>query len=131
MVPTNRFLEQTFQNWSKRNPELLGTVMLYLDPTADLGPIRAEFERQVAAHPKWDQRRQAVQMTNTTTDSIELRLMVSAADSGSLFDLRCAIREGMMAWLREHQPEAFVRHRSESNTSPLDGESAKSSTSPT
>lgn len=126
VVPTNRFLEQTFQNWTKHNPELLANVMLYLDPTADIAPIRAEFERQVTAHPKWDKRRMAAQVTAATTDSLELRLVMSAQDSGSAFDLRCDIREALLAWIRDNQPLAFVRHRTENNTSALDTPAAAS-----
>ena len=128
VVPTNRFLENTFQNWTKRNSELLGAVLLYLDPTTDIAPIRAEFERRITAHPKWDGRRQAVQVTNTTSDAIEVRLLLSACDGATAFDLRCDIREGMLAWLRDHQPGAFVRHRSENSTAPVSTVGADAST---
>ena len=85
--------------------------MLYLDPATRIGPIRAEFERQIADNPRWDRRVQVVQVTETTRDAIEVRLLMSAKDSPTLFDLRCDIREGMLEWLADHQPEAFARLR--------------------
>ena len=111
IVPTSQFLEGAFQNWTKKTAQLLGSVMLYLDPATRIGPIRAEFERQIADNPRWDRRVQVVQVTETTRDAIEVRLLMSAKDSPTLFDLRCDIREGMLEWLADHQPAAFARLR--------------------
>lgn len=111
VVPTTKFLEETFQNWTKSSSQLLGTVFLYLDPATDIAPIRDEYARQVSAHPLWDERAQVVQVTDTQADAIEVRLLMSAADAGSLFDLRCAMREGMLDWIRRNQPDAIVRRR--------------------
>jgi small-conductance mechanosensitive channel len=111
IVPTSRFLEDTFQNWTKKTAQLLGTVMLYLDPAAKIAPIRAEFERQIKANPRWDGRVQVAQVTETHRDAIELRLLMSAADSGVLFDLRCDIREAMLDWIADNCPDALPRNR--------------------
>jgi small-conductance mechanosensitive channel len=111
IVPTSRFLDDAFQNWTKRTAQLLGSVMLYLDPATKVGPIREEFERQVKANPRWDGRVQVLQVTETTPDAIEVRLLMSAKDSPTLFDLRCDIREGIMEWLADNHPHAIVRRR--------------------
>ncbi len=113
IVPITKFLEEVFQNWTRDSADLLAPVMLHLDALADIAPLRAEFERQVAAHPLWDKRVQVLQVTETATDSIEVRLLMSAKDAPTAFDLRCAIREGMLAWIRENQSEAIVRRRIE------------------
>jgi small-conductance mechanosensitive channel len=111
IVPTSRFLEDIFENWTKKTSQLLGTVILYLDPAAKIAPIREEFERRVKAHPKWDGRVQTAQVTETHRDAIEVRLLMSAADSGLLFDLRCDIREAMLEWIAESRPDAFAKTR--------------------
>lgn len=111
IVPSNTFLENTFQNWTKQSAQLTGTVMLYLDHGADVAPVRAEFERQVQADPRWDKRAQGVQVTDMSNETIEVRLLMTAANSGDLFDLRCAMREGVLAWIRREMPEALVRRR--------------------
>ncbi|MDP4575689.1 mechanosensitive ion channel [Qipengyuania sp. G39] len=111
IVPTTRFLEDAFQNWTKKTAQLLGSVMLYLDPATKIAPIRAEFERQINANALWDGRVQVAQVTETMRDAIEVRLLMSAKDSSALFDLRCDIREGMLDWLAETMPEAFARLR--------------------
>jgi small-conductance mechanosensitive channel len=111
VVPSNRFLEDTFQNWTKSTSQLLGTVMLYLDQATDVGPIREEYTRQITGHHLWDKRVQVVQVTDCSVDAIEVRLLMSAKDASTLFDLRCDIRESMMNWVRREMPEALVRRR--------------------
>lgn len=118
IVPTTRFLEDTFPNWTLESSQITGTVFLHLDPLADVAKIRAEFERQVKSHELWDGRAQGVQVTETTSDSMEVRLLMSAAGSGQAWDLRCAIREGMLAWIRQNMPEAIVRQRVKSAGDP-------------
>ncbi len=113
IVPTAKFLETTFVNWTRDGSELTGTVLLHLDPLAEIAPLRAEFERQVAAHPAWDKRMASLHVTESSAGSIEVRLAMSARDPGALFELRSAIREGMLAWIREHQPLAIARQRTE------------------
>jgi small-conductance mechanosensitive channel len=114
VVPATRFLDDTFQNWTRHGSELLGTVFLHLDPLAEIPPIRAAFEAMVTTHPLWDGRSHALQVTETTTNSIEVRLLMSAANAGNAFDLRCAVREGMLEWIRENQPTAIARQRVDS-----------------
>ena len=111
VVPTVKFLEHTFQNWTKRGSQLLGFVMIYLDPTTDIGPIRAEFERQIASHHLFDGRVQNVQVTDMTPEAMEVRLLLSATDAQNLWDLRVAIRESMIDWLRREMPESLARQR--------------------
>lgn len=113
VVPTSRFLDETFENWSRTNEALTGTVFLHLDPIADVEPIRAEFERFVTAHELYDGRNCMLLMTEAYPESVELRLAMSADTIGDLWVLRCAVREHMLAWLREHQQDALIRHRLE------------------
>jgi hypothetical protein len=63
VVPTIKFLESTFQNWTRDSSELVGSVMLHLDPLAEIAPLRAEFERHLAANPLWDKRHAALRVT--------------------------------------------------------------------
>lgn len=109
VVPTNRFLDQTFENWSRRNEMLTGPVFLNLDPHADVGPIREEFLRFLATQPEWDKRTGSLLVTEAFPDSIQLRLAMSAATIGQLFDLRCAVREHMLDWLRDEMPGVLIR----------------------
>lgn len=113
VAPTSRFLDQSFENWSRASEKLTGPVLLHLDPIAEVGPIREEFERFVKSHELWDGRNLALLMTEAYPESIELRLSMSAETIGDLWNLRCAVREHMLEWLRANRPEALIRHRLE------------------
>jgi len=108
IVPTSRFLETTFENWSRANEVLSGAVLLQLDPATEITPLRAEFERFVAAQPQWDKRTARAVVNETRPGSIELRLAVSAATIADLSELRFAVREHMLDWLRREQPDALL-----------------------
>jgi small-conductance mechanosensitive channel len=56
VVPITYFLEKPFENWTRRSPELLGTVFLYFDYHLPVNELREEFFRYVNAHPAWDGR---------------------------------------------------------------------------
>lgn len=111
VVPTARFLDGSFENWSRISERLTGPVFLHLDPTTEIAPIRAEFERFVAGQSEWDKRSASLDMTDARPDSVELRLSVSAATIGDLWTLRCKLREHMFDWLRQEMPDALIRHR--------------------
>ncbi|UVI39728.1 mechanosensitive ion channel family protein [Qipengyuania spongiae] len=113
VVPTTRFLDQSFENWSRVSEKLTGPVFLHLDPAAEIAPIREEFERFVRNHPLWDGRNLSLLMTEAYPESIELRLAMSSATIGDLWTLRCEVREHMLTWLRADQPGALIRHRLE------------------
>ena len=110
MVPTIRFLDQTFENWSRRNEALTGAVFLFLDPGTPVEPVRAEFLRYLATCPQWDGRKGALLVTEAFPESLQLRLAMSSSTIGELFDMRCAVREHMLAWLHREMPGALIRH---------------------
>lgn len=111
VVPTSKFLDEIFQNWTKTTAQLLGTVYLYVDPATKLDPIRAKFMELVESNTRWDGRVKHMQVTELTRDAIEVRLLMTAKDSPTLYDLRCDIREALIQWLAAEMPEALVRSR--------------------
>ena len=108
IVPTARFLDNTFENWSRASEVLSGAVLLQLDPMTDVAAVRAEFERYVATRPTWDKRMARTVVTDARAGSIELRLAVSSATIADLADLRFDLREHMVDWLRVNQPDALM-----------------------
>ena len=113
IVPTSRFLDDSFENWSRRSEMLTGPVFLHLDPATEVAPIRAEFERFVTSHELHDGRTVAMLMTEAYPESVELRMSMSAATISELWTLRCETREHMLDWLRINMPDALIRHRLE------------------
>lgn len=111
VVPVVKFLEQSFQNWTRTTSELMGSVMIYVDPAADVPRIRARAEQIIAASPRWDRRFWNLQVTDVREEVIELRVLVTARDAGMVFDLRCDVREALLAFIAAELPEALPRRR--------------------
>ncbi len=112
VVPITRFLEQPFQNHTKVPSGQHGSVMLYASWTLPMDALRKELDRIVAAHAKWDGRTKSVSVTDTREQAIEVRVLVSTAAPGDLFDLRAHVRERLVAWLQafeggEHLPRVL------------------------
>ncbi len=113
VVPLTWFIENPFQNWTRRSADLLGTAFLWLDYRAPIPAIRAELQRICEAEPLWDRRVCVTQVTETTEKTIQVRLLVSARNSGDAFDLRCVVRERMLAFLEREHPQALPRLRAQ------------------
>lgn len=114
VVPISTFLEKPFQNWSRGSTELLGTVEVYADYRVDVGAARAELLRLVEAErgKLWNGKVHGIQVTELSERTMTLRALVSADDAGKAWDLRCLVREGLVAWLKG-QPDALPRLRTE------------------
>jgi small-conductance mechanosensitive channel len=111
IVPLSYFIEKPFQNWTRQNSALMGTVMLYLDYRAPMEKIRQKATEIVSQSPLWNGSVVAVQVTDAKADTIEVRILVSAARSSAVFDLRCEVREKIIAFIVSECPEALPRSR--------------------
>jgi small-conductance mechanosensitive channel len=122
VVPLNWFIENPFQNWTRRSSQLIGTVFLMLDYRMPLAPLREELKRLCEEAPEWDRRVCLLQVTDANDRSMQLRALVSSTDSGRNWDLRCHVREGLINYVQTHHPDALPRWRGELERShpPLD-----------
>ncbi|HET8744993.1 MAG TPA: mechanosensitive ion channel domain-containing protein [Ramlibacter sp.] len=107
VIPLQWFIENPFENWTRTGSNILGTVFLYLDYATPLDAVRAEAKRIVESAPEWDGRVFVVQVTDTTERCIQVRVLVSASNSGKAFDLRCRVREGLVTFLAREHPQAL------------------------
>ncbi|KAF1029844.1 MAG: Miniconductance mechanosensitive channel MscM [Burkholderia plantarii] len=113
VVPLQWFIENPFQNWTRNSAEIIGTVFLYVDYRTPLAPLRDELARIVASAPEWDGRVQVLQVTDATERSMQMRALVSSVDSSLSWDLRCRVREGLVAFLQTYYPDCLPRGRIE------------------
>lgn len=113
VVPVSKFLEESFQNWTRETSQLMGSVFWHLDPATDVARLRDKLSDVIHANPRWDRRFFNLQVTETTANSIEVRALMTARDASLAFDLRCDVREAMLDYMRKEMPEAFVRNRAD------------------
>lgn len=113
ILPSSYFTTTPFQNWTRTSAAVIGTVELDVDWTVPIDELRAAAQREVEASTFWDRRAFGLQITEATAGLVRARVMVSAANSSALWDLRCLVRERLVTWLQQEHPSALPRHRAE------------------
>jgi small-conductance mechanosensitive channel len=111
IVPLSYFIENSFQNWTRNHSDLLGTAFLYVDYSIPVEALRQEFTRILESSPLWDRRVNALQVTNLSEHTMEIRCLLSARNSSEQFDLRCIVREKMVDFIQKNYPDTFPRTR--------------------
>ncbi|BDZ41538.1 mechanosensitive ion channel protein MscS [Paraoerskovia sediminicola] len=111
ILPSTFFTTTPFENWTRRQSALLGTVELELDWEVPLDAMRSVLKGLLVESRLWDERVGVIQVTDATGGRVTVRATVSAADAGTLWDLRCFVREGLVSWLHQWAPQALPRTR--------------------
>jgi small-conductance mechanosensitive channel len=106
VLPSTYFTSTPFENWTRTNSELLGAVEFDLDWRVRPGEMRAELERILDRTELWDRRVQVLQVTDAVQGFVHVRVLVTAHDAPSLFDLRCYVREELVGWIQRTHPDA-------------------------
>jgi small-conductance mechanosensitive channel len=111
VLPILYFIEKPFQNWTRSSAEILGTVYLYADYSLPVQEIRAELQRILKNSPLWDQRVGVLQVTGANERTLELRALMSAADSPTAWTLRCHVREKLIGFMQHNFPQHLPQLR--------------------
>ncbi|WP_457809274.1 mechanosensitive ion channel family protein [Kushneria sp. EE4] len=111
VLPINWFLDNPFENWTRRTNDLIGSVFLYADFSLPLDALQAEATRIAQNSPLWSGVVCKVQLLEMTEYNMQLRVLVSARGGGDTFDLRCEMREGLIRFIAREYPDAFPRMR--------------------
>jgi small-conductance mechanosensitive channel len=121
VVPLQWWIENPFQNWTRSSTQLIGTVLLWVDYRMPVEPLRAELQRLCVAAPEWDGRVAVLQVTEAGERAMQLRALVSASDAGRTWDLRCRVREGLLAFVQREYPDYLPRVRADNRVEPQAG----------
>ncbi|MGH6646320.1 mechanosensitive ion channel family protein [Aquabacterium sp.] len=113
IVPLQWWIENPFQNWTRSSANILGTVFLWVDYRMPLQPLRDAMQALCEKSPLWDQRVCLIQVTDFSEKAMQLRCLISSADSGKAWDLRCLIREELMLLMQRDYPDFLPRVRNE------------------
>ncbi len=113
IVPLQWFIENPFQNWTRTNSDILGIVLIWVDYRMPVEPLRTEAERLCRGAPEWDGRLCETQVVETSERAMQVRVLVSAGDSGRAWHLRARVREGLIDFVQGAYPEYLPRLRAE------------------
>ncbi|MEY9950894.1 mechanosensitive ion channel family protein [Leifsonia sp. EB34] len=113
VLPSTYFTTKPFENWTRKNSELLGSVEFDLDWRVSPSGMRAELNRILAATDLWDGRTGVLQVTDATLGWVRVRVLVTGKDAPTLFDLRCHVRERLIDWMQRYSDASLPRKRVE------------------
>ncbi|OBB44920.1 mechanosensitive ion channel domain-containing protein [Mycobacterium sp. 852002-51961_SCH5331710] len=100
VLPSSYFTTEPFENWTRSATEIMGTVEFDVDFNVPINDMRTELDRLLAENELWDGRRGVLQVTDAVGGVVRVRVVVSAHNAGALYDLQCAVREGLVAWVQ-------------------------------
>ncbi|NEB36091.1 mechanosensitive ion channel domain-containing protein [Streptomyces sp. SID14515] len=108
-MPVSYFTSQPFENWSRGGVQMTGTVFFHLDHSAPVAAMREKLRDLLGDIAAWDGRDWSLAVTDTTPSTIQVRAVVTAKDADDIWTVRCAVREQLIGWLRDHHPYALPR----------------------
>lgn len=126
VLPLTYFIEKPFQNWTRTGAALAGAVVVYADFSVRVDAVREALPEILRSSAFWDGDMHAVQVTDVTETAMQLRVVVSARNAYDLWDLRCDVREKLIAWLQVHYPASsggvrFAAPKGDGATAPAAG----------
>lgn len=113
VVPSTYFLDKPFQNWTRTSADILGTVFIYTDYTMPFEPLRKELTRLLESNSLWDKKVNVLQITDAKQTTVEIRALMSAANSPDAWDLRVYVREKLIEFIQREYPQCLPRTRIE------------------
>ena len=111
ILPITYFIDRPFENWTRDSKDILGAIIIYTDYRLPVAALREEFLQMVARHPRWDGKVASLQVVDVTEKSLKIRALVSAPDASTAWDLRCDLREQLIAHLQLKYPSALPGYR--------------------
>ena len=113
VLPVQYFIDKPFQNWTRGDTRLLGTVQLRLDYSVPVDAIRAEAKRVLEASKFWDQASSGVDVTEAGEKTMTVQALVSAKNADDLGSLKNEVREKLIAFVLKNYPGALPKLRTE------------------
>jgi small-conductance mechanosensitive channel len=102
MVPNSILVNSVIENWTIKDPSLVGKVMLYVDYTCDVEKVKFWVKEIVEQSQYSDSDKIAVvQIVDFTEKTMVLRILCKASDPPKAFQLRCEIREKIIKKFRQ------------------------------
>ena len=111
VVPITYFIEKPFQNWTRTSADILGTIFLQVDYAVPVDAVRQELTRILEGSPNWDRKVNVLQVTDAKDRTLELRALASSSNASKSWDLRCEVREKLVAFVQKNYPESLPRLR--------------------
>ncbi|QFY11117.1 mechanosensitive ion channel [Nonomuraea phyllanthi] len=112
VLPVSYFTQHPFENWTRHGSRVLAVVMLRVDWSVPVPKLREVLYEFLQGNPLWDQKDWTLQVTDVLPNGlVEVRALMSAADSASAWDLKCDVREFLVNYIRDNHPDSLPGFR--------------------
>lgn len=111
VYPSSHFTTEPFENWTRVGSQVAGVVEMDVDWRVPMDALRARLTELLASTELWDGQENAMQVIDAVGGMVRIRAVVSARNSGDLWDLRCLVREDLVGFLRAEYPEGIYTQR--------------------
>jgi small-conductance mechanosensitive channel len=111
VLPLNYFNDNPLINYSFNSPELIGTVLLYVDYSFPINALRSELMSLLKSNPLWSKKAADLLVTKADQLTIEIRASFSAKNASDVWDLRCTIREQLLEFMQQHHSASLPKLR--------------------
>jgi small-conductance mechanosensitive channel len=113
VLPLSYFLTNSFQNWTRTSADMLAYTYIYADYSVPVDAVREEFKRICEASPMWNKKVCGLQVSDSDQRTVQLRALMDVRNSSDAWDLRCLVREKLIAFLQQNYPGSLPRYRGE------------------
>jgi hypothetical protein len=110
-VPISYFIDKSFENWTRKSPEMIGKIKLHTDYTLPVAAIRTELMNVLAGTELWDKRSASLLVTGSTPQTMELTATMSARSPAESSTLECYVREKMIGFIQQNYPGSLPQTR--------------------
>jgi small-conductance mechanosensitive channel len=122
VVPVTYFVSKPFENWSVAEARMMRVIELRLDHRADVGVLRAQFDKLVRDDPDiTDVDATLTYATGQNADGIEISFYAMMPDPSTGWGAQSRLREQLMVHIRDHHPAWLPRARMQEVDAPDDG----------
>ncbi|MDO4238884.1 mechanosensitive ion channel family protein [Micrococcus sp.] len=111
VYPSSHFTSEPFENWTRVGSQVAGVVEMDVDWRVPMDALRARLTELLESTELWDGQENAMQVIDAVGGMVRIRAVVSARNSGDLWDLRCLVREDLVGFLRAEYPEGIYTQR--------------------
>ena len=97
-----------FTEWQKLDKCILISLTDY---SISIDALRKELTRILDSCELWDKKVNVLQVTDSKESTLEIRILVSAKNSPTAWDLRVYVREKMIEFIQRDYPESLPKTR--------------------
>ncbi len=115
VLPLNYFIDKPFIHFTQPDPNLLGSIPFHVDYSIDIQILRQFLIDTLHNSPFWDKKMGKLEVIDLKENSLQLRALISARNTGDLWSLGCEIREKIVNFVSENSPHSFPTLRTRIN----------------